>query len=497
MTPDNRDLNRRSVRGGAITAVSQVFRVGVSTLTTAVLARLLTRDDFGLVAMVTAFSGIVAMFRDFGLSAATVQRRDLTDAQQSGLFWINAGASIVLGLLFAALAPALAWFYKDERLVMATLMVALTFPIGGLGIQHDALLRRSMRYDLLAWGTMLSQIAGLAVGVAGGIAGMGYKALVASMLAAGAMQTVLSWCFCRWRPGRSAAWNELKPLVSFGAAISATNLLAYVHRNLDNVLIGRVLGADALGLYSKAYGLVLVPLRQVQGPLGAVALSALARLQGDEKKYKDFYFRSVELVFCLTMPMVMFAVAAADEVVRVLLGPAWSDAAHVFRLLGPATLAGTTYFASSWAFQTLGHVGRQTKFTLWTTPFVVLAFVVGLRWGTKGVAIAYSVYSCLVVVPLVRTCYRDTLLRARDLWNAASLPLASSLLAGCSAWSINLAVDPLRWFVPVLAAKAAVFAAVWLATWRAVPGGWARLSKMLRAARHLKSAKGGTAESDS
>lgn len=485
-------LKRATVRSGAVVAAGKLAGIALTMVSTAIMARILARADFGLVAMATAVSGFAAMFRDFGLSAAMVQRRDLTQEQMSGLFWVNVAASTLLGALLAACAPLVAAFYSDERLVSVTMLIALTFPISGLGIQHDAVMRRRMFFGRLVAGTIFAQICGMATGIGAALAGWGYKALVASMLVSGAAQTIAAWVLGGWRPGRSAPLRELASSLGFGAAVSGTGVFAYIHRNLDNVIVGRVAGDDALGLYSKAYGLVLLPLRQIQAPISAVALTALARLQKDEKAYKAFYRRVVEFAFSAMWFAVGLSVAAADEIVRILLGPQWTEAARIFRLLAPATYAGVTYFASTLAYQTLGHVGRQTVVTAAMTPFVVAAFLVGVQWGPPGVAIAFSIYSVLGAGPVVALAYRGTFLRLREFVSASSLPLASSL-AGCgAAWSLNLAIDPIANIAVAIPAKGLVFAAAWTLVWRLWPGGWARLTAMAAMARHFRGKRAAT-----
>ncbi|MGD0900434.1 MAG: oligosaccharide flippase family protein, partial [Thermoguttaceae bacterium] len=149
-------LKGRSVRGGAASLVGQVAYFLMRLGSMAVLARILTPGDFGLVAMATAITGFVEMFKDAGLSLATVQRAEITHAQVSILFWINVALSAGLMLLVAAIAPAVAWFYGDSRLIAITLVVAGAFLFGGVGIQHAALLRRQMRFGTLATVQFLS-----------------------------------------------------------------------------------------------------------------------------------------------------------------------------------------------------------------------------------------------------------------------------------------------------------------------------------------------------
>src|SRR5215469_17953897 len=144
------DLKGRSVRGGLLTLISQGAQFALQTLSTIILARLLMPADFGIVAMVTALTGLASAFADFGLSEATIQRKEITHEQVSTLFWINLTIGLGLTFLSAALGPVLAMFYREPRLVRIALFLSLNFFLGGLRVQPNALLKRQMRFSALA-----------------------------------------------------------------------------------------------------------------------------------------------------------------------------------------------------------------------------------------------------------------------------------------------------------------------------------------------------------
>lgn len=148
-----------------------------------VLARLLSPKDFGLVGMVTAFTGVLTLFRDFGLSAAAVQRPTVSEEQISTLFWINILFGVLLGLIMAAIAPAIAAFYHEPRLAAVTVVLATGFLFNAAGIQHSALLQRQMRFTALAVISVLSLIIGTGIAIGGAEAGYGYWALVGMSIA--------------------------------------------------------------------------------------------------------------------------------------------------------------------------------------------------------------------------------------------------------------------------------------------------------------------------
>ncbi len=178
----NHDLRGRSVTGGIVTKSSQAAKFGLTMVSTVILARLLAPSDFGLVAMVSSVVGLLNVFKEAGLSTATIQREGITQAQVSNLFWVNVAVTSIITILIACLAPGVAWFYKDSRLTAITLWLSLTFLFNGSTVQHMALLRRQMRYKAIAGIEIGSMTVGIAVGVSMALLKCGYWSLVGSSL---------------------------------------------------------------------------------------------------------------------------------------------------------------------------------------------------------------------------------------------------------------------------------------------------------------------------
>ena len=198
------DLKERTIRGGAARLASQVATLVVRTGAMVVLARLLDPKDFGLVGMVTAFTGVLSWFRDFGLSAAAVQRADITEDQHSTLFWINVLFGALLAGVTLAAAPAIATFYHEPSLVWVTVVLGTAFLFNAVGIQHSALLQRQMRFTAMAVISLVSLMAGTTVAVAGAAIGYGYWALVASSVMTPLVASIGFWLATGWVPGRRA-----------------------------------------------------------------------------------------------------------------------------------------------------------------------------------------------------------------------------------------------------------------------------------------------------
>ena len=247
------DLKGRSVRGGMLTLSSQGAMFVMQSVSTVVLARLLLPADFGLVAMVTAITGLGQAFSDLGLSEATIQRQEISHHQVSTLFWINVAIGMTLTLATIALAPVMAWFYRDPRLKGITFLVSLTFLIGGLRVQHDALIRRQMRFVALAIRDVAAYAVAVPVAIIMAWRGAGYWAIVALPLILNFTGMALSWVIVRWIPGLPRRGAKVGSMIVFGGNVAASYVIMAVNRSADAVLTGWYWGAGPLGLYSRAY----------------------------------------------------------------------------------------------------------------------------------------------------------------------------------------------------------------------------------------------------
>ena len=317
------DLARKSVRGGVTTLGVQLGRTSVQMLGVVVLARVLTPQDYGLVAMATVVVGLAQMFKDAGLATATVQTDAISESQISTLFWLNMAVSLTLALCTMAAAPLVVAFYHEPELGPVTIALSLSFLAGGVSIQHEALLRRHMRFAALGAAQFASQVVTVTVSIIGALSGLGYWSLVVGTLSGSLALTIGVLWFCPWVPGRPRRGTGARRMVKFGGNIMGFSLANYFSRNTDYLLIGRLIGADALGLYTKAYQLFMLPIGQIRTPLNDVALPALSALKGESSRYASYYRRLLELLALLTVPLASYCVIEGQFVVDLLLGQQW------------------------------------------------------------------------------------------------------------------------------------------------------------------------------
>jgi polysaccharide transporter, PST family len=402
MTQAQQSIDRKQVAGGAIvTAVSQAYRVITNFISGIVLARLLTPADFGLIAMVSTSLAFVALIQDLGLNQATIQRVRISDAQMSALFWLSLGCSTILALILAASAPVIASFFGDSRLVVLTIAFSCLVIISGGQSQQLALMGRDMRFKSLAVIDILTVTLSAIVGVVVAWLTESYWALFAASLASALVGFGCAWLLCQWRPGRPSFDGEFVEIFRFGSGVSGFNVVNYFARNADSLLIGRFYGAEQLGLYSRAYRLLLFPLSQIQAPLGRVMLPLLSRLQSDPPRYRKVYTECISLLMMASQPGLVFATVFAEDVFLILLGPSWVPAAPIFCWLGVAGLHQVVTATVGWLFLSQGRGGDLFKIGALGAIITVASFIVGLPWGPLGVAIGYTIANYVVLLPLV------------------------------------------------------------------------------------------------
>ncbi len=432
-----KDLKEKTVRGGAARLCAQGVDFALRLVSLMMLARLLGPKEFGLVGMVTAFTGVLLLFRDFGLSAAAIQRPTVTEEQISTLFWVNIAVGVGLTLFTVAMAPFISAFYHEPRLLKVAAALGFSFTLNAVGIQHGVQLQRQMRFTALAIISITGLILSTGLAIGGALAGYGYWALVGMTLTQPLFNTIGVWFATGWIPGPPRRRVGLRSMMHFGGTVTVNGLIVYIGSNFEKVLLGRFWGADALGLYGRAYQLINIPTANLNSAVGEVAFSALSRVQDDPLRLKSYFLKGYSLVLAMTMPITVACGLFADDMILVFLGPKWKDAGVIFRLLAPTILVFAIANPLSWLIMSLGLVRRSLKMGLVIAPIMVASYAIGLPYGPKGVAFAYSAVMILWVIPVIAWSVHGTLISLFDVLRIASRPFVASLIAAVVAFVIR------------------------------------------------------------
>lgn len=458
-----KDLKQRTIRGGFAKICSQAANFALRVGSLMVLGRLLEPSDFGLVGMVLAVTGVLDLFKDFGLSTAAVQRANITGEQHSALFWVNMLVGVMLGCVALLSAPIVARFYHEPRLNAVTAVLAAGFLFNAAGVQHGALLLRQLRFTAMAIIEIICLFAGIAVAIGMAFRGYGYWALVAMTIVPPLVSTICMWLATRWIPGRPRRVAGLVSMLRFGGTVTLNYLVVYLAYNVEKVLLGRFWGAEALGIYGRAYQLVNIPTANLNSAVGGVAFAAMSRVQSEPARIRSYFLKGYTLFLALAIPITVLCALFADDLILVVLGPKWHGAAPIFRLLAPTILIFALINPLGWLLLSAGMVERSLKIALVLAPLVISGYVAGLSYGPQGVALGYSAVLTLWVVPHIAWCVHGTVVSLRDIGSVLSRPLFSSLAAGALPSALLFFYGGALSPVPRLALGSGLFAVVYLA----------------------------------
>ena len=458
------DLKQKVIRGGfaRVLALAGSFTIRIGSMMA--LARLLDPRDFGLVGMVTALTGVLNLFRDFGLSSATVQRTNVTEEQISTLFWINTLVGLILGLSLMLVSPIVVAFYHEPHLLWVTIALATAFIFNGAGVQHTALLERQMRFTVLSAIDMISLVCGTLIGIGMALAGLRYWALVGTAVSIPLITTICLWCATGWIPARPRMQSGLRSMLHFGGAFTLINIIVYFSYNIEKVLLGRFWGAPAVGIYGRAYQLANLPIENLNSAFGGVAFSGLSRVREDSQRFRSYFLRGYSLVLAVTIPITIGAALFAHDLILALLGPKWTDVVEIFRLLTPTILIFALINPLAWLTFSLGMIGRNLKVVLVLAPLMVGGYIMGLPHGPKGVAFWYSTIMTLWALPHIAWCVHGTVISVRDVLVTAGRPLISGIVAAVPAVAVQFLFSPSLPHLPRLIVETGILAGAYLLT---------------------------------
>lgn len=452
---DRSQLGRRAARGALVTVGAQGVKIVLQVVGVVVLARLLTPGDYGLVAMVTAIIGVAEIFRDFGLSAAAVQAKTLSRAQRDNLFWINTAAGGAFTLITFFAAPLVAIMYGRDELVGLTQALAFVFVLNGLGTQYRADLNRRMRFANLAAVDVAAPAVALAAAIVAALSGAGFWALAVQQLATSVVLLVGNAVSARWIPRRPRR-APMKPLFSFGWQLAGSLFIGYLGNNIDSLTIGLRFNATALGLYNRAFQLLMTPLGQLRAPTTKVALPVLSRLR-DDKEASDRYIQRGQAALGLTLVAGLgLVLGAAQPVAEVFLGAQWLEVVPILRLLAAAGAFQCLAYVGLWIYLSHGLTKELLQYTVISTSIKVACILVGSIWGVVGVAWGYALAPALAWPLSFWWLSRKSFVDVRPLFVGAGRVMAlTTLIAAGSWWATWLARDLPGWAELLVGAGAA------------------------------------------
>jgi len=480
--PNSPSIATKAARGAFLLLATQAFQLGLQFVGDIVLARLISPADFGRVAMVMTVTSLAMQFKDFGLSAATIQAHDLTNSQSSNLFWCNVTVSAILTGCICAAAPLVQIGFGKPHLAAITVALASCILFAGLGVQHQAQLVRQLRFGAISRAQLIGLVAGYVAAIIGAYAGLHHWALVILQTVRHGVATLGLYAAYPWLPQRplrnQGSWSHIR----FGSSLAGFDLVNYFSRNVDKLLIGRIGGEAALGQYNRAYQLLLLPIAQVRGPIAAAGMPLLSSLQHQPVEFRRLYLGMVSLVASVSLPIMAWLAVHSLELTRILFGEAWLPSAEYFRLLSLAGLGQPTVGLLGLLLVTLGRGARYFQWGCWHAGAMVVSFLIGSLWGISGICIAYAIANLLVAIPSARFCTHLSPVSTRDFLSTHVVPGVFTAAAAGTSWLITSIWPDKRVYLR-LGVGSAAFAVVYLAQFLVLPSRVEDVRWLIRALR--------------
>lgn len=421
-------------RGMSWATAGQVGGEGLRVVTGFVLARFMTPEEFGLVGMVTVFANYASVLLNFGFGSALVQRRTTTTADLSTVFWFNLAVGVVLTVAFAASAPLIAAFYVREELTAVAGVLAINFVLLAPSIVQRTMLHKDLRFRGLAVVDLGASIVSSVLAIGMGLAGFGVWSLVAWTLSRSAVQTIGSVLVYRWWPSFVFSVTSMREMIGFATNVTASETLGYIAANVDRLLVGKFLGASAVGIYEQAVRLMLLPVTNTSMVLGRVLFPALARMQDDPERSRQLYLRSARMSLFVATPLLVGLAVAAEPFVTVAYGPGWEALVPVLRITALTGLASSLMSLTSSVFRSTGRADLELRVSLVRRLLGMVLAAVGVLWSVVAVAAGRLVAVCIGLVLYQRVVGR---LLGVSMWeqvaNVASVVAGGILMASAMA----------------------------------------------------------------
>ncbi|MCB0193554.1 MAG: lipopolysaccharide biosynthesis protein [Anaerolineae bacterium] len=431
-----RNLNKSIVQGAFWsynTFYGSKLLVFISTI---ILARLLTKEDFGVVGYALLILSFLGVMEDLGIGKALIYHRDDPEAAHTA-FWLGLATGIALFFATWFIAPLAAVFFNDERIIPITRALGLTFPIFALGNVHSALLEKNLEFKR-TFGPEVAKMGGKGiVSIMFALLNFGAWSLALGHLTGSLISTVVYWRVLPWRPAFRFSRRHVKPLLSYGGSLVLVAAMAMISTNADYLFVGRYLGAAALGVYTLAYRIPEMVILQISKVVARVLFPAYTKIREDAKALQDAFLSTIRYISMITIPLGVGMALVAEPMVLTLFTEKWAEAIPVVRAISIYTLlfslaanAGSVHKAQGRTFLMTKLSGLRTIVllpALWWATHGPAASIAAVGWTQATIALFSATLNLVVAAHMINV---PLMAVAETLWPAtvSSVAMASAVL---------------------------------------------------------------------
>jgi PST family polysaccharide transporter len=470
------------MRSGAATLIARAAQLLLQLGLFMVLARVLTPADFGVQAMVLPIAILVSSIANAGLQSAIIQRDDLEDAQCSAIFWRALSVNGLLCGFMMLVAPVVAIGYGEPRALGVGIAWAMVIFLATLSAVPEALLKRDMDFAVVVRAQLVAVVTSVGIAILAARMGAAHWTFIIQIASVELLRVGIIWRISSWRPlsPRSLRVGEdgFGAVRQYWRGFAGARSLAWVGEQADRVMIAFAGGAPVAGLYdaSKRWGwfAFVEPYLAVS----EVAVASLSRARHDPAQFQRYVRAAFLPLLTVALPVMAFIFGHAEDVLALLLGSQWAGAADLLRAVCVTGTFASIGRLAQWIYLATGRTDRQLSWTAYATPVILIAVVVGARWGAIGVAVAYALANAALAVPSVFYAVRTTTLSARDCLLVFARPLAASVGAGLIGMGLGSHLPPSE-HPGGMVVHLLLFGGGYLVCWVVQPGGLAMLRDVL------------------
>lgn len=363
----------------------------VVLITTSILARMLAKNDFGLVAIAVVVVNYLSVLKDLGLGAALIQRKSSVSEAANTVFTINIIIGLVLSLVIMPLAPLVAIYFKDPHITPVLRWIGISFIINALGSVHTNWLVRNLDYRRKIIPELGGALTKGAVSIGMAYLGYGVWSLVFGQIIGATVSVVLVWMVLPWRPRFTIDRTIAKGLMRFGVSVTAIDILSEIIDNIDYVIVGRIFGIVPLSIYTLAYRLPEILLIGNLWVMAGVIFPAFSTIQDQSDELRRGFLASVRVVDLMAVPICLGLFIAADPIVRVVFGDQWLDIIPILRVLAIYAWVYSLGFHVGGLYKAIGRPDISLRLSILTLVIIIPSLLIGARFGLIGVAIGHLV----------------------------------------------------------------------------------------------------------
>ncbi|CDY73902.1 GumJ protein [Caballeronia glathei] len=380
-------------------AGAQAAKIVIQLVGLGILSRLLGPSDFGVMALAIVVTSLAGLLRDMGTGPAIIRARELSATMVNSIFWVNMAMATAVALLVVVLAVPIASLFDTAPLAHLLYALSLTFPVISFGAAHQALLERESRFHITTRADVLSYTGGLCAAIVAARFGMGAKSLVLQAIVQATLSSLQMFMASPWRPSLSWDASEIRRIFSFSSNLTLSNLVLYLIRNTDSMIVGKTLGAVALGPYSLAFRIMLSPLQNVSLIASKALYPVLSTHQADPERLGATWLESTSFVALITATLMGGLIALCEPFVTVALGQRWGEVARLLPWLAPVGFVQSVLSTAPVIFMVKGRTDVLLKLNIGMAGLHIACWLIGARWGVSGVAAGYLV-ATIVSAPL-------------------------------------------------------------------------------------------------